>query len=119
MKIAALSIFIIACAFLVFSCNESKPANTAVVVNANGNGAPTAANTGSAATPDQLEAARALYKKNCANCPDKFKNRPDEKLIEYITDGVPDEGMPSFKDKLKEDEMKQIVLYIRKGLQKM
>ena len=44
----------------------------------------------------------------------KIKGFSDEKIIGYIMKGVPNEGMPAFKDKLSEGEMRDVVLYIRK-----
>lgn len=93
------------------------------------------------ATMDELAAGRNLYKENCARChqddgtggkvtidgetldpdnltTDKMKKEPDAEYIEHITEGIPDEGMPSFKDKLSNEEMKEIVKYIRQDLQK-
>ncbi len=45
---------------------------------------------------------------------DKMKKHDDAKLADHISEGAPDDGMPAFKDKLKPDEIKQIVQYIRK-----
>ena len=44
---------------------------------------------------------------------DKFKKMPDEKLIGYVTDGVEDEGMPAFKDKLSTDQIKAVIAHVR------
>ncbi len=43
---------------------------------------------------------------------------PDEEYIEYMTKGIPDEGMPSFKDILNKEEMEGVVKFIRKEIQK-
>lgn len=43
----------------------------------------------------------------------KMKDKTDEKLMAYVRDGVVDEGMPSFKDKLTEEEIKIVVGYVR------
>ncbi len=48
----------------------------------------------------------------------KMVKEPDEEYIEYITKGIKDEGMPAFKDILTDDEIKQVVKYIRADLQK-
>ena len=47
---------------------------------------------------------------------EKMKKLTDEKLFEYVSDGVPDEGMPSFKGKLSDDQIRTAVARIR-GLQ--
>jgi mono/diheme cytochrome c family protein len=44
---------------------------------------------------------------------DKIKKMTDEKLIGYVTNGIPDEGMPAFKDKLSEEEIKAAVAHVR------
>jgi mono/diheme cytochrome c family protein len=94
-----------------------------------------------AATVDELASGKTVYETNCMIChkedgtggrvtiegknikpenltEDKFKKASDEKLIKYIMDGVVDEGMPAFKDKLSEGEMRDVVKYIRTSLQK-
>lgn len=91
---------------------------------------------------DDLAAGRELYTQNCAAChrdagtggkitidgkgldPDdltseKMKNRSDKKLFENIVEGVSDEGMPAFKEKLTESQIKETIRFIRAGLQKL
>ena len=48
---------------------------------------------------------------------EKFKKMTDEKMIGYVTNGVEDEGMPAFKDKLTPDQIKAVVTHVR-SLQK-
>ena len=102
---------------------------------------PTATAT-TAATPDEFATGRTLYEQNCAAChkengtggtmkiedktldvddltSDKIKNFPDEKITRYIVNGVEDEGMPAFKDKLTDAEIKDVVRFVRTGIQKM
>lgn len=92
--------------------------------------------------PDTMAAGKKLYEANCAAChkedgaggkmvfegrsidPDdltteKIKAFPDDKIYNYIYKGIPDEGMPAFKDKLSEAEIREVVRYIRIGLQKI
>jgi mono/diheme cytochrome c family protein len=94
-----------------------------------------------AATVDELASGKKVYETNCMIChrengtggrvtiegknikpenltEDKFKKMPDAKLISYIMEGVEDEGMPAFKSKLSEGEMRDVVKYIRAALQK-
>ena len=138
MKRVKLILLVAACIIFTYACGSSTVSNTISSVN-NAENKP-AANTQPVAAGDELAAGRNLYKKDCAAChredgtggkitldgktinpenltADKFKNRPDEKLIGYITDGN-DEGMPAFKDKLKPEEIKEVVKYIRGELQK-
>jgi mono/diheme cytochrome c family protein len=42
-----------------------------------------------------------------------MKAKSDEKLYSYIADGIVDEGMPAFKDKLKPEEIKSVVAHLR------
>lgn len=89
------------------------------------------------ATVDELTSGKEVFETNCAIChkadgtggkvtvedkslnvedltSKKIKGFSDEKIIGYIMKGVPDEGMPAFKDKLSEGEMRDVILYIRK-----
>ena len=90
---------------------------------------------------DLMATGRKLYVDNCAVChkesgkggkveiegrsinpddltSDKIKKMPDDRIYKYIFDGIPDEGMPAFKDKLAEAEIREVVKYIRAELQK-
>lgn len=44
---------------------------------------------------------------------DKFKKMADEKIIGYVTNGVEDEGMPAFKDKMTPEEIRAVVAHVR------
>ncbi len=90
-----------------------------------------------AATIDEFASGKKVFELNCMVCHKsdgtggkvtvegkslnvdnltsaKIKAFTDEKIIGYILKGIPSEGMPSFKDKLSEGEMRDVVLYIRK-----
>ena len=100
------------------------------------------AQTDAAASParsapvDDLATARELYTVNCQIChrqtgkggavtvdgkklkpadltSDRAKKHEDADLIKDISEGAPDDGMPAFKGKLSEEQMKQIVKFIR------
>ena len=43
----------------------------------------------------------------------KQKAKPDEKIFGYISEGFPDDGMPAFKDKLTEAEIRSIIKHVR------
>jgi mono/diheme cytochrome c family protein len=134
---------LIGIALLGGACSESNKganltaSNTTGINTANTNAAAT---TPSAPTGDELAAGQALFKKNCAAChrdtgtggkitiegrtinpdnltSDRKKSASDEKFHKWITEGAPDDGMPPFKDKLSDEQITQIVQYIRKGLQ--
>jgi mono/diheme cytochrome c family protein len=114
----------------------SSNSNVATVNTANSTPQPKAT-----VSNDDLAKGRDLYNKNCANCHkesgeggptvvDGRKMKPDnltdahrtkmtdDKYIETMVKGIEDEGMPSYKDKLSEAEMREIVRYIRVALQK-
>lgn len=122
-------------ATMIFACaNGEKASNTNTQI-----AAPAPATSTSNSTVVEA-AGRSLYMDNCAAChkengeggvieiegkrikPDnlissKIKSFSDEKIAGYIRKGIPDEGMPAFKDKLTEDQIREIVSYIRTDLQ--
>jgi mono/diheme cytochrome c family protein len=92
----------------------------------------------STATPDEMASARANFAKHCVTCHGergqggrvtvdgkKLKvpslreghalTHPDDKLVRQINEG--DEEMPAFKDKLKPEEINDLVRFIHKELQ--
>jgi mono/diheme cytochrome c family protein len=126
-----LTIFILACSQ---TQNTNTNSNIAAVVNnttANMNATPSA-------TPDELASARKIYSEICVRChkengeggvvdieggklkvpnlktEGKMKD-PDSEFIEQIRGGG--DGMPAFKDKLSEQEIKDLVKFIRKDIQ--
>jgi mono/diheme cytochrome c family protein len=124
---------------IVLSCGDSsKPANVAVnTVNST-----TPATPLPSATVDELASGKKLYSSNCAAChkengtggevtiegrtlnPDnltdaKRKALSDDKIIRVMMDGIEDEGMPSFKGKMSEAEMRDLVKFIRVEIQKL
>ena len=134
--IKAIFIFFAAALFIA-ACAETKtpdkavPDNTIVVTNTNAQ--PTAA-------PDEFAAARAIYFETCVRCHGetgtggaaeyegkKIKvpsyqskgamNASDDKLYEYIANGEEGE-MPAFKDRLTEEQMRNLVKFIRREFQK-
>lgn len=124
------------------ACGTTNPANT--TTNAVGN-----ANATAAATPatvempsDDMAIGRSLYEQNCAAChkedgtggkmtienktinvddltSEKLKRFDDAKITRYIYEGVEDEGMPAFKDKLSEAQINEVVRYVRQEIQKI
>lgn len=85
---------------------------------------------------DRTSVMKDLYTANCALChkedgtggkmtkdgktlnvedltAEKIKKMSDEKITNYIVNGVPSEGMPAFKDKLNEREIAMLVRYVR------
>jgi mono/diheme cytochrome c family protein len=132
-------------AFAIFltACNQTAnnpvntPNNTIVVTNSNIN----APQPEPAQTIDELVSAREIYTTSCSNChkedgtggkveidgkiikadnltTEKMVKMSDAKYISYIENGIPDEGMPAFKGKLTDHQIKDVVSYIRRELQK-
>lgn len=93
-----------------------------------------------AATIDEIGSGKKAYETNCMIChradgtggkvsiegrnlnvenltSNKVKGFSDEKIIGYVMNGIEDDGMPAFKGKLSEGEMRDLVKYIRSELQ--
>lgn len=130
MKKALKLLLVIFAFFLFFSCNNNQetPRDTFSVNETN------------SAQPDELAEARKIYMEKCVKChkedgtggktmidgiqirvpnfrSEKMKKEPDSDFIKAIKNGIPDEGMPSFKDELNEEQIKQLVNFIRKEFQ--
>ncbi len=115
---------------------QANAANTnAPTSNANG-----ATNSNSGAGTVAMNGTE-LYAKHCTEChrangtggkvtidgkeiePDdlttaKMAAKPDAKFVEYIADGFPEDGMPPFKDKMKPEEIKEVIKYLRSNILK-
>jgi mono/diheme cytochrome c family protein len=135
-------IFAFATLGFLYSCTNNAPSNNSgATASTNSATAPKASVNTSLAAED-TSTGRELYVAQCAKChkesgeggevvldgrkmkadnltDDRRKRLTDEKMIKVMVDGIPDEGMPSYKDKLSEAEMREIVKYIRVDLQKM
>jgi len=137
MKFIKFSFILLTVTLFIFACTETKtintnvPANTVIVANTNSE--PTA-------SPDEFAASRKIFAESCVGCHRengeggasdfegrKIKvpsyqskgamNASDDKLYDYIANGEEDE-MPAFKDKLSQEQMRNLVKYIRKEFQK-
>lgn len=132
LMLTSITLFITACT------DNPNNANTANTANSQKN---TTANITPAPTLSEVASGGKLYKEHCARChqddgtggkveiggktlkvdnltSDKMKKEPDAEYIEYMVKGIPDEGMPSFRDEMTDEQMKQVVKYIREDLQK-
>jgi mono/diheme cytochrome c family protein len=132
-----LGLVLLAATAFVVSCSQpaSTPNTKNAVANANNTVATTPAQP--AATVDELALAGDLYSKNCMICHKdtgkggkvtiegksldpidltsaKVKARSDDKLLSQIKDGSPEDGMPAFKEKLTDDQIKSLVKHLRK-----
>jgi mono/diheme cytochrome c family protein len=123
---SAIALFIAAC-----SQSSQAPANSQT-------GQSSSPATATKSAPSDAEVGAKLYAENCQIChkdtgkggkdltiegkkispedltSDKLKKKSDADLVKEISEGVTDEGMPAFKDKLSPDQMKQIVLHVRR-----
>jgi cytochrome c551 len=119
---------------VITACQTGKTGNTPT---ANNNPAPSAATA--TATPDQFAAARASFEKNCKLChgangdggPVKLEDgtklkvptfheghalhHPDADYVKQITKGG--DGMPAFGEKLKPEEINDLIRFIRHEFQ--
>lgn len=127
---------------LIVACSGTSTSNT-VNSTASTNAVPrsSVASQTTTAASDDLATGRDLYNKNCSNChkesgeggptvvdgrkikpdnltDDRRKKLSDDKYLKTMVEGIEDEGMPSFKDKLSEAQMREVVRYIRVALQK-
>ena len=134
MKIKALILFA-GLLTAVGACSQ-KAVNSNTSSNAAKVDTPAPASSASPAEVQGLVSGAKLYATNCMTChqdsgkggkvtvdgktmePDdltsaKMKAKTDEKLYSYIADGIVDEGMPAFKDKMTVEEMKAVVKHVR------
>jgi mono/diheme cytochrome c family protein len=132
MKLIWLALACTIIALISLACNEST-----TLTNTSTPGA-TAAPSAAAATPDVFAGARANFVKNCVPChgenaeggrvkvegkrirvpslkSEHAIKHTDEQLTTTITNG--EEDMPSFKDKLKPEEITELVKFVRKEFQ--
>lgn len=136
LKILVVVIF----AFVAISACGGPAANNAASNNANkatsnGNSSATTGNATNSPATAQID-GKQLYTESCQIChKDTGKGGPvtvegkklkpadltggpskkhsDDAVAKDISEGSPDDGMPAFKDKLKPEEIKAIVGYIR------
>lgn len=135
MNAIKLSLVFVVALFLASACKTASSPNTA---NAPSNADTSAKDSPkAAATVDVIAQGKELFATNCMIChkengtggpvtvngkklkpdnlvSDKMKTMPDDKLIGYVSEGVEDEGMPAFKDKLSPQEIKLIVAHVRR-----
>jgi len=138
MKILKLCAVAISSVFILYGCTSSKPAN--VAQNTAATNVPT--NVHPTESPNEIAMGQKLYADNCAKChkddgtggkvtvdgkeidADNLTDKKrvalsDDKIAKTIKDGLEDDGMPAFKDKLTEDQIKEIIRYVRQDLQKL
>ena len=134
MKLTLLALSCVVFMLVGIACTETAtPTTTSTPRTTSASPSPAAS-----ASADEFAHAREIYAKNCEAChgpnaegglakvdnkqikvpslkSDHAIKHTDEKLTKMITNG--EEEMPSFKDKLKPEEISLMVRYIRKVLQ--
>ena len=134
MKLILLALTCVALALVVMGYTETAtPTNTATPRSAASTPSPSPA-----ASVDEFANARANYAKNCEAChgPNaegglvKLDNKQikvpslkaahaikhtDEQMVDFITNGH--EAMPAFKEKLRPEEVTELVRFVRKTYQ--
>ena len=134
MKLILLALTCVALALVVMGCTETAtPTNTATPRSAASTPSPSPA-----ASVDEFANARANYAKNCEAChgPNaegglvKLDNKQikvpslkaahaikhtDKQMVDFITNGH--EAMPAFKEKLRPEEVTELVRFVRKTYQ--
>ena len=144
MKFLKLGLVATCFALFVFACNQA--ANNAVNNTISTGNTNARANTNSPAnaanpTPfDELASGKSVYMEKCVKChkengtggeievmgekrkaanftSEGLKKDSDGELIEAIENGITDEGMPAFKGKLTDEQIKSVVKFIRKEFQ--
>jgi mono/diheme cytochrome c family protein len=143
MKIFKLSLVLSAIALFIFACSDNKTATTNTSNTAAVNTANTAktANTEPTAASDELASAKKIFSEKCVRChkadgtggesdiegrkikapnftSDRMKKEPDSEYIETIENGAKEDGMPAFKGKISDDDIKNLVKLIRRDFQK-
>ena len=141
MKFIKFAFLLTAISLFIFACTQSNN-SPATVNNANKPiNAPTPPAQPTATAPaDEMASARKIYTDMCSRChkddgsggkteiegetinaenlrSDKMKKMADEKYVDYIKNGIPDEGMPAFKDKLTDEQIKDVIKFIRTEFQ--
>jgi mono/diheme cytochrome c family protein len=140
MKFFKFALLLTALSLFILACTETDTTKTSPAGDANKLTNTTPAQAQPTTTVDELASTRKIYTDMCARChkedgtggkteiegttinaenlsTDKMKKMADAKYIEYIKNGIPDEGMPAFKDRLTEDEIKSVIKFIRTEFQ--
>ena len=131
MKIISLVLTCAIVAVIGAGCTETAPPTNISTANR-------AASPTPAASVDEFANARTNFAKNCEAChgpngeggpvkiekktikvpslkSDHAKKHTDDEIVKLITNG--EEEMPSFKDKLKPEEITEMVRFVRKNFQ--
>ncbi len=140
MKLTKIAILIAAIALVALACSKTET-NTSTPHSNLAKSTPANTAPSATATPDELAAAKKIFSEKCVGChkdngtggekdidgvkikvPDltseKMKAEPDTEFVDIITNGAKEDGMPAFKGKISDQEIKDLVKLIRKEIQK-
>lgn len=140
MKFFKFVFLLTALSLFIFACAKTDTAKISPVNDANKLTNTTPMQAQPTATVDEMALTKKIYTDKCARChkedgtggkteiegttinaenlsTEKMKRMTDAKYIDYIKNGIPDEGMPAFKDRLTEDEIKSVIKFIRAEFQ--
>lgn len=140
MRYLKLGLILTAVSLFVFACSQNTTTNTNSTNNSTV--ASNSTNTVNSATPanDEMATARKIYSEKCVKChkedgsggisdidgkkikapnfhSDRMMNDKDEDWIDTIENGAKEDGMPAFKGKLSEQEIKDLVKFIHQDIQ--
>lgn len=143
MKLLRLFFVLSAVVILVAACSQNAVNNS--TANSNGTTIGSQANTNvqnsaPAGANDELASARKIYTENCAGChkadgsggikdadgkqikvpnfhSERKMNDKDEDWIDTIANGAKEDGMPAFKGKISDEDIKNLVKFIRQDIQ--
>ena len=137
MNITKFVAILAAAIFFISACTQAPTAPNRAAVPAN------TVNKTAEATPNapsapvaELATGKELYAMNCMIChkdtgkggkvtidgksidaddltTEKMKKKPDDKVYINISEGAPDDGMPPFKDKMTDEEIKAVIKHVR------
>ena len=140
--LSCLALFIFACNQGANTSNNGNSTAANKITQTSPNTTTTTNQTTTTGTPgDEMAQAKALYSQYCVKCHKEdgtggisevegkkikavnfaspgMKKESDEDLFAEISFGVEDEGMPAFKGRLTDDQIKSLVKYIRNEFQK-
>lgn len=139
MKNLKIFIVLFSAAIFIFACSQnSQSVNNTAAENAktNSNSAPIV----TAQATDELASARKIYAEQCVAChkengtggvsdiegkrikapnftSERMKKEPDSEYVEIIEHGAIEDGMPAYKGKISDDDIKNLVKFIRREFQ--
>ena len=137
MKFSKISLILSAFALFIFACSQTNPADTKPSNN------PTVASnnaTQPAAKTDELASSKRIFTEKCVKChkedgtggastidgakikapnftSERLKNKDDAEYVENIKNGETEDGMPAFKGELNDEQIKNLVKFIRRDFQ--